>query len=198
VALHFRVRGGVNNWTNQEWTILHAWNRDDLTLLVIGCEDATVPSLDFFPYKSDRDWLEKIERKDVRYPVSQMNGCVSLIPTRFDRDYDHRGMRGRWAGFPESIHAVFLPIEDAPMPVLHSFILQMSDSDALWVPAWAEKRQLDAPLEQFDLGAFIKLRISGDAGSPRAVVWFPTPSVAVQRVKLLESYRSLMARAQAL
>ncbi len=200
MELKFQIRNNQAQWGHQDWTVIHAWNhvpnRNDntpMTLMVIGCENAAISDMSPLAYRSDRDWLGDVERTNVLYPVSQMNGCVSLIPTRFDREYGHSGRIEQWSGFPGSIHAVFLPVENATRPVLHSLIIQKTELEALWIPAWAEKLLLDAPAEQFDLANFIRLKVQSEAGSPRDVVW---TGDSARRVKLLESFRTLMGRAE--
>ena len=202
MELKFQIKSNQGLWDRQDWMVIHAWNhaqernhKAPMTMMVIACENPALPAMDLLPYRNDKGWLGVVERTNVLFPVSQMNGCVSLIPTRFDREYDHNGRWEQWSGFPGSIHAVFLPVEDAPMPVLHSLIIQRTESEALWIPAWAEKSRLDAPPDLFDISAFVKIKIQTEAGPPHSVVWFTDPA---RRLKLRESYLTLMSRARAL
>ena len=199
--LKFNVSNVLGQLIQTNWTVIHAWNHDanqnnsmPITLMVIGCQydwktniNIRKSNMNMLPYKGSGLGVD--ERTNLLYPVSQMNGCVSLIPKNFDWRYDRGGRMEHWSGFPESIHQVFLPIEDAQEPVLHSLIIQETESEALWIPVWSEKKHLDAPADSLDLAQFIQIKIQSDAGQPQhGMTW----SDDFNRLKLLDSYKTLV------
>lgn len=197
VSLSYRLNGALGRWDQRNATVLHAWKRGSMTLLVLGCEAPDVPSVETLPITGEKDWLTMVENEQLLYPISQLNGCVGLVPSKFDRGYDHRGKTVAWSGFAGSIHLVFQPIHLAPRPVIHSLILQLDSGNSFWTPARQEKQYMQAVSDQFDLSNVINPQIQIDGPIPFVgPVNFSDQDLQIRRKRLLESYRTILQRTE--
>jgi hypothetical protein len=158
----FHKRGERYEWEKNRGAIVHAWRsgkEGSPILLVVGFEGSAKSGTSALPYQP------LIETKDDLYPVSSLNGAVSLLPLSFEREYDHRGVEKSWNGFPGDIRMVFSPIEKFDQPVVHSYILQRDQSNSFWIPAYAVQTHLKASLDELALN-WIQGRATIDSGSP--------------------------------
>jgi hypothetical protein len=201
IQVTFPNRVDSDKWDRKDACIVHAWRqgKQGPILMVVGFEvrdpaSTRIPSL---PFKNENQFLETVGAKDLRYPISSLNGSVCLLPVNFEREYDHRGLSKAWNGFSGDIRMVFCPIEKFNRPVVHSYVLQLDQTNSFWVPAYEVQTKLRAVQEDLVWNLFeSRVRLVGDGESPWPIS-IPADE-STRRGKLLESFRTLIKQTEAL